>query len=222
MTDEPRGALVEVARDDVARTRFLKMAGRTIGSAAAASALATTIAACGSSASSSSGTATGTAGSEATGDLEIVNYALTLEYLEAQFYADALGSGLFASSSLLPTLERFAAEESEHVAKLKNVAAHLGTAAKKPVGTFPMTSAAEVTKLAATLENLGAAAYLGEINNIKSRELLATALAIHSVEARHAATLNMTLKLNPTPNGAFGKPESMQQVLAVLKPFISR
>ena len=217
MSDQTQGAVTELARDDVARKRFLKMAGGS----AVATALATAIAACGSSASSSSGTATGTAGSAATGDLEIVNYALTLEYLEAQFYADAIRSGLFSGSPLLPTLERFGAEESQHVAALKKVVAHLGTAAKKPVGTFPMTSAGDVTKLAATFENLGAAAYLGEINNIKSKEILATALAIHSVEARHAATLNLTLKLNPTPNGAFAKPESMPQVLAVLKPFIS-
>ena len=75
--------------------------------------------------------------------------------------------------------------------------------------------------LAATVENLGASAYLGQAGNIQSKEILASALAIHSVEARHAATLNTVLKLSPTPEGAFAKPMTMQQVLAVVKPFIA-
>src|SRR5581483_5254532 len=111
--------------------------------------------------------------------------------------------------------------EHEHVAALKKVASSLGSPAKKPKGKFPLTSAGAVAKLAATVENLGAAAYLGQAGNIKSKDILAAALAIHSVEARHAATLNMVLKLSPTPDGAFGKPMSMNQVLAAVKPFIA-
>ena len=84
-----------------------------------------------------------------------------------------------------------------------------------------LTSAAAVTKLAATVENLGAAAYLGQAPNIKSPEILAAALSIHTVEARHAAVLNSLLKLSPTPNGAFGAPASMATVLAAVKPFIA-
>ncbi len=104
---------------------------------------------------------------------------------------------------------------------LKKVAASLGTPAKAPVGKFPLKSATAVTKLAAAVENLGAAAYLGQAGNIKSMEILAAALAIHTVEARHAATLNSLLKLSPTPQGPFAKPMSMSEVLAVVKPFIA-
>jgi hypothetical protein len=221
----PGGAVIELARDDVERNRFLKMAGKTIGSAAAASGLAAFIAACGSSSSSHSSTAaaaaTGasTASSESS-DLAIVNYALTLEYLEAEFYSKVVRSGLF-SGSTLSTLKTFRAEEQQHVAALEKVASSLGTPAAKPTGKFPLTSAASVAKLAATVENLGAAAYLGQAGNIKSKEILAAALAIHTVEARHAATLNTVLKLSPTPDGAFGKPMTMDQVLAVVKPFIA-
>jgi hypothetical protein len=64
-------------------------------------------------------------------------------------------------------------------------------------------------KLAATVENLGAAAYLGQAGNLKSEQILAAVLAIHTVEARHAATLNTLVKLSPTPDGAFAKPISM-------------
>jgi hypothetical protein len=220
------GVVEELARDDVERKRFLKMAGKTMGSAAAATGLAAFIAACGSSSNKSTTSttaatsATNTTAPAATGDLAIVNYALTLEYLEDQFYTKVVASGLF-SGPTLSTLKIFGAEEAEHVAALKAVAMKLGTPAPEPTGKFPLTSAASVALLAAVVENLGAAAYLGQAGNIQSKEILASALAIHTVEARHAATLNTLTKRNPTPNGAFGKPKTMAEVLAVVKPFIA-
>lgn len=228
------GAVEVLVRDDVARKRFLRMAGRSMGAGAAASALGVFIAACGGSSNSSSssssvasGSSSSSSGSASTsapaagGDLAIVNYALTLEYLEAEFYRKVVASGLFSSSPALATLKIFGGEEQQHVVALRKVAMSLGTPAKRPVGKFPLKSAAAVTKLAATVENLGAAAYLGQAGNISSKEILAAALAIHTVEARHAATLNALLKLSPTPQGPFAKPMSMSEVLAVVKPFIA-
>jgi hypothetical protein len=224
------GIVVELARDDVERKKFLKMAGKGIGGAAAASGLAAFIAACGSSSKTTStaaaapaaaaSTTTAAAAASTSGDLTIVNYALTLEYLEDQFYAKVAASGLF-SGTTLATLKIFGEEEAQHVAALHAVAAKLGTPAAKPTGKFPLTSAASVAKLAATVENLGAAAYLGQAPNIKSAEILAAALAIHSVEARHAAVLNTLTKQSPTPQGAFAKPMTMAAVLAAVKPFIA-
>jgi hypothetical protein len=240
-TGGPTTGIVErLARDDVERKRFLKMAGKRVGAGAAATSLAAFIAACGSSssASTSSGTASGAAagtssattsattsatasGSDAaSGDLAIVNYALTLEYLESQFYAKVIKSGLFHGKNL-SILKTFGDEETEHVKALKTVAGQLGTAAAEPMGKFPIHSAVQVTKLAASVENLGASAYLGQAAKIKSKEILAAALSIHTIEARHAATLNLLLKKSPTPDGAFAKPMSMAQVLAVVKPFIA-
>lgn len=216
------GAVIELARDDVERKRFLRMAGKSIGSAAAASGLAAFIAACGSSKkkAATSSTPAATPKTTPSGDLGIVNYALTLEYLEAEFYDKVIASGLF-SGSTLATIKTFGAEEHQHVAALMKVASSMGTPATKPTGKFPLHSASQVAQLAATVENLGAAAYLGQAGNIQSKEILAAALAIHTVEARHAATLNSLLKMSPTPDGAFGKPMSMSQVLAVVKPFIA-
>jgi hypothetical protein len=221
------GVVEELARDDVERKRFLKMVGRTMGAGAAATGLAAFISACGSSSSSSTPaattatTATSTSSAAAaTGDLAIVNYALTLEYLEDQFYDKVVASGLF-KGSVLSTLKTFGSEEHDHVLALHGVAMKLGTPATKPTGKFPLTNAAQVTKLAATVENLGAAAYLGQAAKIQSKEILAAALSIHTVEARHAATLNTLLKMSPTPNGAFGTPATMSTVLAAVKPFIA-
>jgi hypothetical protein len=222
------GVVQELARDDLGRKKFLKMAGKTMGAGAAATSLAAFIAACGSSSGSSSSMAatsaaavTGTPASDSgPGDLAIVNYALTLEYLESQFYAKVVRSGLFHGATL-SLLKSFGEDENEHVMALKGVAKSLGTPAAVPVGKFPLTSAAAVTKLAGAVENLGASAYLGQAANIKSKEILAAALSIHTIEARHAATFNTLLKLSPTPDGAFAKPMSMAHVLAVVKPFIA-
>jgi Ferritin-like domain len=243
MTDHPgdadgaatTGVVEQLARDDVERKRFLKMAGKRMGAGAAATGLAAFIAACGSSSSKSStastakaaapGTTSASSTSSATaaassGDLAIVNYALTLEYLESQFYAKVISSGLF-KGTVLSVIKTFGAEENQHVAALKKVAMSLGKPAAMPTGKFPIKSAAQVATLAATVENLGAAAYLGQAPLIKSKEILAAALAIHTIEARHAATLNLLTKKDPTPNGAFAKPATMQQVLAAVKPFIA-
>jgi rubrerythrin len=236
---EPTPGIVErLARDDVERKRFLKMAGKRVGAGAAATSLAAFIAACGSSSStatssgSASSAAAGTssattstmsssaASASSSGDLAIVNYALTLEYLESQFYAKVIKSGLFHGKDL-SVLKTFGAEEADHVQALKTVAGQLGTAAAEPTGKFPIHNAAQVTALAAAVENLGASAYLGQAASIKSKEILAAALSIHSIEARHAATLNLLLKKSPTPDGAFAKPMTMAQVLAVVKPFIA-
>jgi Ferritin-like domain len=221
------GVVVELARDDLERKRFLKMAGRRMGAGAAATALGAFIAACGGSSSSSSSSVPAAAGTTSTArtasdgnDLGIVNYALTLEYLEAQFYDEVRKSGLFTSATLA-MLKRFGDEEHAHVAALKGAAAKLGTPVAKPTGKFPLHSAKQVSKLAATVENLGASAYLGQAGNIQSKEILAAALAIHTVEARHAATLNSLLKMTPTPDGAFARPMSMAEVLKAVKPFIA-
>src|SRR6185295_4325142 len=175
-------------------------------------ALSVFLAACGGSNSSSGTTAgagaAGTTMSTSTtssmgGDVDIVNYALTLEYLEADFYMDVVSSGLF-SGSQLDLIKAIGEHEQQHVQALEQTVEKLGgTPAPKPKTKFPLEDAKSVLTLAATVENLGAAAYLGQADKIQSPDILAAALSIHSVEARHASALNSLLGMDPTPDGAF-------------------
>jgi len=155
------------------------------------------------------------------GDLGIVNYALTLEYLEAGFYDAVASSGLFKGDDLA-LIKQIGATEQEHVDALVATAKKLGgKPAAEPKAKFPLDDAKSVLELAATVENLGAAAYLGQAANIESPDILAAALSIHSVEARHAAVLNGLIGKPATPDGAFAKPADMQTVLDQVKPFLA-
>jgi rubrerythrin len=154
------------------------------------------------------------------GDVGILNYALTLEYLETAFYADVVKSGLFKGADL-ETIRKFGQEEAEHVQALTQAVKSLGgKPAPEPKAEFPLENAKSVLELAGTVENLGAAAYLGQAANIQSPEVLASALAIHSVEGRHAAVLNTLLGESITPDGAFAKPADVKTVLKSVEPFI--
>ncbi|MGN6202328.1 MAG: ferritin-like domain-containing protein [Solirubrobacterales bacterium] len=203
------------------RRKFLAVGGGS-------TALAAFLAACGSdSDSSSTGTTAMSSGggkSETAefgkGDVGILNYALTLEYLETAFYADVVKSGLFKGADL-ETIRKFGQEEAEHVQALTQAVKSLGgKPAPEPKAEFPLKSAKSVLELAATVENLGAAAYLGQAANIESPDVLASALAIHSVEGRHAAALNTLLGESITPDGAFAVPADVPTVLESVEPFI--
>jgi len=207
-------------RDPVSRRKFLAVGGGS-------TAVAAFLAACGDDSGTTTTTMTdssGGGGGETAqfgkGDVGILNYALTLEYLETAFYADVVKSGLFKGADL-ETIRKFGAEEAEHVEALTAAVKQLGgKPAAEPKAEFPLKSAKSVLELAATVENLGAAAYLGQAANIQSPEVLASALAIHSVEGRHAATLNTLLGESITPDGAFAKPADVKTVLKSVEPFL--
>jgi rubrerythrin len=219
-------AMHELAHDPSSRKRFLKL----VGGAGAAGAFSIFLAACGSDdesdttgASTSESEDSGAAASK--GDLAIVNYALTLEYLEAAFYQDVLKSGQVKDPKIGAAAKMILANEQEHVAALKATAEKLGgPAAKAPKTDFSSVIDAgpdKILETAATVENLGASAYLGQADKIKSKEVLAAALSIHTVEGRHAALLNFVTGKSITPDGPFAKPSSMDEVLKQVKPFLA-
>jgi hypothetical protein len=225
MQDEP-SAMGRLATDPSDRKRFLKAVGGT----GAAGAFALFLAACGSSNKKSSSSTTSAqqaqpakkTGTEmfGKGDLGILGYALTLEYLETQFYADAVKSGKLSGKALAVAKE-FGGEESQHVQALEAAIKKFGgKLPPKPKAKFPLKDQSSILKLAATVENLGANAYLGQAGNIENKEVLAAALSIHTVEGRHAAVLNTVTGMDISPDGAFAKPASADEVLKSVKPFL--
>jgi Ferritin-like domain len=222
------GALAKASKSAVSRRQLMSMAGGTV-------ALGAVLAACGSDDNDSGNTSTATDTSTSTndamaadtstdmfgkGDIGIVNYALTLEYLETAFYQAVIKSKLFKGSDL-ETLKKFGSQEADHVVALTDTVKKLGgKPAPMPKTEFPLMNAPQVLKLASTVENLGAAAYLGQAPRIQSPEVLAAALSIHSVEGRHAAALNTLLGKTVVPDGPFAKPAEAGMVLNAVQPFI--
>ena len=153
------------------------------------------------------------------GDVKILNYALTLEYLESAFYAEAVSKGALsgAAKSFAQTV---AQHEAAHVTALKQT---LGSAAvKSPKFDFKGTTSKQSTFLATAqvLEDTGVQAYEGQVGNIKTPAVLAAAGSIFAVEARHAAWVRDLIGHggNPVPApAAFNPALSMSAVLTAVK-----
>jgi hypothetical protein len=153
-------------------------------------------------------------------DVDILNFALTLEYLETNFYTvKAKSVNLSGEAKALAAM--FGDEEAQHVAALtKAVQASGGTPAKQPGFAFPATDQASFLKLAYTLENVGVGAYNGAGPSLQNKQLLAAAGSIVQVEARHAAAIGLLVNQPVTPDGAFDKPLTKAQVLKAAGPLI--
>jgi hypothetical protein len=154
------------------------------------------------------------------GDIAILNYALTLEYLEAAFYRRALGDG-----ALKGQYRRFAevagAHEQAHVEALVKVLG--GKAVKRPSFDFGGATADQATfaQTAITVEDLGVEAYQGQAGNIRTPAILAAAISIHPIEARHAAWIRSIVGKgsgDPSPApAAFNPAKDMSTVLAAVQ-----
>ncbi|MDX6507207.1 MAG: hypothetical protein QOG06_1851 [Gaiellaceae bacterium] len=154
------------------------------------------------------------------GDLDILNFALTLEYLEAAFYAKATKTlNLSGETKKVATL--IGEHEAMHVkgltAAIKGAG---GTPVKAPGVKFPFKDQASFLKLAQVFEDTGVSAYNGAAPMITSPDVLATAGTIVQVEARHAAAIRFLNGAAPAPT-AFDKPLQKQAVLTAVKPFIT-
>ena len=156
------------------------------------------------------------------GDIDILNFALTLEYLETDFYKTK-GSQVGLSGAAKALASQFGDEEAEHVAALsKAISAGGGTPVKKPAFSFPATDQASFLKLAYTLENVGVGAYNGAGPSLANKAYLAAAGSIVQVEARHAAAIAGLTGSSITPDGAFDKPLSKAAVLRAAGPLIKK
>lgn len=173
---------------------------------------------------------------DTTSDIEVLNYALTLEHLEAAFYNQGaaqfsskdffkfgvtsnIGPGV--SSNIGAYVELVRMHENTHVAALTQVITSLGGT---PVGAgtynFPYSDVSGFLRIAMALENTGVSAYDGAIHFLADNpDLLTTGATIATVEARHAAYFNLLNGVVPFPS-AFDTPLTPQQVYQIASQFI--
>jgi hypothetical protein len=148
-------------------------------------------------------------------DVAILNYALTLEYLQDAFYTEAERKGALEGPAA--ELARVVgAVERAHVKALRDV---LGKqAVKRPFFDFRGVTEdpAGFTRTAVAFEDLGTAAYKGQAHRIKSPQVLAAAVGIHSVEARHAAWIRYIAGAPPAAE-PFDEAKTVNETLQLVR-----
>jgi rubrerythrin len=157
-------------------------------------------------------------------DLDILNYALTLEYLEAEFYTQGLEAGILEGRDL-ELVEPIRDHEQAHVEAVSQTISDLGgEAVEKPSFMFPDGTFDDKEMFltnASAFEELGVTAYHGQVPRIEDGDILAAAAAIAGIESRHAAIVADLLGENPFPS-PFEKTMTMEQVLEAATPFIEQ
>ena len=134
----------------------------------------------------------------AASDVDILNFALTLEYLEAAFYAEALKKGALKGPTLA-FAKVVAKDEAQHVAFLKTRARHEGREEAEVRLQGHHGRHEDFQSTAIVLEDTGVSAYAGAAPMISNKKTLSAALSVHSVEARHAAWIRNIVGMNPAP-----------------------
>ena len=161
-------------------------------------------------------------------DVDVLNYALSLEHLESAFYTEGVAG--FATqdfvdigfdASVLDYLTTIRDHETAHVEALTDVISGLGGEPVEAVEyDFGYTDLTGFLAVAQELENTGVAAYTGAAQFlIDNDDLLTAALTIHGVEARHAAYLSVLNGTSPFPD-AVNAPLTPDEVLEMVAPFI--
>src|SRR6185312_12080632 len=193
---------VESLDEGDSRRAFLKKAGLGGAAVMGSGALLAALTPAGAAAASGKGRPPASFGK---GDIGILNYALTLEYLEAAFYNEATKNKVASGAQESAFLKRVTADENAHVAFLKKALGSKATKAPK-VDFGDATSKAKWLPTSMALENTGVKAYGGQALNIANKTYLAAALSIWAVEARHASVAGLLVKptsKNLSPSGAF-------------------
>lgn len=158
---------------------------------------------------------------QADGDLGVLNYALTLEHLEAALYRDLNATGLLTGKAADYGRE-FGAHETAHVDALTKTITQLGGTPVKAQAAYnwpKLTTQAQVIEILATVEDVGASAYLGAAPLLMNADLLTVAVQIHTNEAWHATAFRALAGQDFVPF-AFAPARTMAEVVAIVTPFL--
>jgi hypothetical protein len=171
---------------------------------------------------SSDAVGVGTRTGAASNDLDILNYALTLEYLEAGFYERGIAANLLTGREL-DLVTPIRDHELAHVQAVTDTITGLGgKPVAKPKLKFPAKTFKDRDTFLATasiFEELGVKAYHGQVPLIQSGDLLAAAASIAGVESRHAAILADLTGGDPFPR-PIEATLPMKAVLKAAMPYI--
>ncbi len=155
-------------------------------------------------------------------DLDILNFALTLEHLEAEFYKMAVASGKL-SGQALDVLTAVRDHEIAHVDKLTAVVKQLGGAPAQKAAKYnfgDMSSQDAILMTSETLEGVGVGAYTGAAALIKDKQtILPAAASIEQVESRHFAAIRYLRGQNPSPE-ALGPKLTVAEVKQKVAPIL--
>lgn len=200
------------------RRGFLKYAG-LVGVGAALAACASGSA--GSSTPTPAQSASAVAPHFSNDDMGILNFALTLEYLEAEFYAKGTTGSMLGDDAKYIT--PIAQHEAAHVQALTQTIQKLGgTPAKKPNFKFPDGTFTDKAKFLATaqmFEETGVKAYHGQVTRIKDKTILGAAASIAGVESRHAAIIADILNKKQVP-APIEANAPMSEIIQAVTPFL--
>lgn len=160
-------------------------------------------------------------------DLDILNYALTLELLEADAYKTALSLNVLTGRAL-DYFKQFAMHEQQHVDAVTATIKKLnGTPVTMPATGYNYASVprdeAGLVQFFQVVESVGASAYLGAAGAIKNLDVLAAALSIHASEAEHTAALADIVAPGTdlfAPE-SFATPRTPAQVVDIVTPFFT-
>ena len=159
-------------------------------------------------------------------DADILNFALGLEFLEAEFYASVVAANnarTYLSPTVAKVAQRLADDEAAHVTAILDVIGRAGgTPVAKPTFQFPANvyvSQIAFLDLAATFEVTGTGAYLGAAPKLNSVDALKFAASIYGIETRHTGLIRYVNGLDPFPT-ALEIPLEVPEVQRRVAPFI--
>ena len=157
----------------------------------------------------------GVARAQTAADVDVLNYALVLEYLQAAFYTEAERSKAIKNRAAAAA-KKVGAVERAHVQAFLDLLG--GKAVKRPQFDFQGVTEKERSflKTAVAFEDLAVAAYKGQAGNLETPQIIASALGIHTVEARHAAWMRYLYGIRPAVS-AFDEPASRAEIDRIVR-----